>query len=263
MAENANPAHEHELSARGSAFQHDSGWGALYLADGGYVRVRSTRPCFDDPGFDELASVETDFAIVHARRAKNPRTIATANTHPFLARWLGAEWGYCHNGEVRDLAQLSWDPTLALGGSTDSERLFLHILTAIGSAGVSAGAPVGSARVSAGAATRSACASAGADGRAPGPPDGLAEVVARTLAGVRDFTCLNSFLAVGDTVLVATRRAADSEIPRYYTMWRAAASDRFRAVSSEPVDALGCAWEPVENGSALVLARPGGGPPAR
>ncbi len=42
IATNENPAYEHELRERGDAFQHDSGWGAVYREEGRLVRVRST-----------------------------------------------------------------------------------------------------------------------------------------------------------------------------------------------------------------------------
>ena len=83
MATNANQRYDHELRGRGEEFLHDSGWGAVYREGGRLVRVRSTTPCFLDQRFDDLADVESDLVVVHARRAKNPRTISTANTHPF------------------------------------------------------------------------------------------------------------------------------------------------------------------------------------
>jgi len=221
MATNANPAYGHELRERGDAFQHDSGWGAVYREGERLVRVRGTAPCFRDPLFDELAGVESDLAVVHARRAKNPRTISTRNTHPFLATYLGEEWAFCHNGEVRDLSQLTWDPTLVADGSTDSELLFFHILTALGSGG----------------------------------PDALA----RILSGIRDFTCVNCFLVRPGSVMAATRRAPDSTLPRYYTMWRAdgaGPAGRFTLVSSEIVPVRDAVWRSLEDGSAMLLTQP-------
>lgn len=222
MATNANPACEHELRERGDEFLHDSGWGAVYRRGRRLVRVRSAKPCFHDRLFDDLAAVESDLVVVHARRAKNPRTISRANTHPFLASRLGEERAFCHNGEVRDVSQLAWDPSLGPEGSTDSEKLFLHVLTALGDGG----------------------------------PDGLA----RILSGIRDFTCVNCFLVGPKSVMAATRRAPDSTLPLYYTMWRAegvGAGGRFTLVSSEAVSIPGAAdWLPLEDGSALALAPP-------
>jgi predicted glutamine amidotransferase len=221
MATNANPDYEHELRKQGDAFLHDSGWGAVYRDGERLVRVRSTTPCFRDRLFDDLAGVESDLVVVHARRAKHPRTISRVNTHPFLATYLGEEWAFCHNGEVRDLSQLTWDPSLAPEGTTDSERLFYHVLTALGRGG----------------------------------PDS----VARTLAAIRDFTCVNCFLVRPDSVIAATRRAPDSAAPRYYTMWRTdgtGPADAFTVISSEVVGVFGAAWLPVEDGSAALLARP-------
>ncbi len=219
MATNANPAYDHELRDRGDAFLHDSGWGALYREGGRLVRVRSTTPCFRDSLFDDLARVDSDLVVIHARRAKNPRTISRVNTHPFVADYLGEEWAFCHNGEVRDLSQLTWDPSLVTEGSTDSERLFFHVLTPLGQGG-------------------------------PGE-------LAAALSVIRDFTCVNCFLVRSGSVMAATRRAPDSTLPRYYTMWRAdgeGPSGRFSVVSSEVVAAPPAAdWRPLDDGSAVLL----------
>lgn len=221
MATNANPACEHELSPRGTDFLHDSGWGAVYLRKGHLEQVRSTRPCFSDPTFDEFAAVETDLVVVHARRARHPRSIAPANTHPFVATYRNVVWAFCHNGEVRDTSQLSWDPALAPFGSTDSEQLFLHVLTAIGSGG----------------------------------PDELSAVLGR----VQDFTCVNCFLMRSRTVMYAARRSPGSPTPRYYTMWRtegAGPAGPFAMVSSEALSSPDVVWTPVADSSAAVLACP-------
>ncbi|MBM3307216.1 MAG: class II glutamine amidotransferase [Candidatus Eisenbacteria bacterium] len=222
MATNANPAHQHELSPRAGAFLHDSGWGAVYLRDGHLERVRSTTPCFEDRLFDELAGVETDLAVVHARRAKHPRSIAPANTHPFLVTHRDAVWAFCHNGEVRDTSQLSWDPSLAPEGSTDSERLFLHVLSTVAMDG-------------------------------PSAPDALAA----TLGRLRDFTCVNCLVVRSRSVVYATRREPGSTTPRYYTMWRTdgqGPAGPFAVVSSEVLPSPVGAWTPVEDGSASFLA---------
>jgi len=222
MAVNANEGHEHELTALGDRFQHDSGWGAVFRAGAGLERVRSAAPCFRDPGFRTLGEVRSDLVVLHARRAKNPRTISTVNTHPFTVRWRGEEWAFCHNGEVRDTGQLTRDPALAPEGSTDSELLFFHVLTAL-------------------------------DGG--GGPGELTAVLSR----IRDFTCVNCLLVRPSSILVSTRRAPDSTTPRYYTMWRAdgeGPAGRFALVSSEPVRELADGWRPVEDGSTLALTIP-------
>jgi glutamine amidotransferase len=221
MAVNANPGHEHELTALGERFQHDSGWGAVFRAGAGLERVRSTAPCFRDPSFLTVGEVRSDLVVLHARRAKNPRTISTVNTHPFTAAWRGEEWAFCHNGEVRDTGQLTRDPALAPEGSTDSELLFFHVLTAL----------------------------------RDGEPGELTTVLSRT----RDFTCVNCFVVRPSSVLVSTRHAPDSTTPRYYTMWRAdgeGPAGPFTLVSSEPVRELADGWSPIDDGSSILLKLP-------
>lgn len=218
MAANANTGHEHEFTDRGGEFQHDSGWGAVFRAGARLERVRSTAPCFRDPSYETLGTIRSDLVVIHARRAKHPRTISTVNTHPFVVGWRGDEWAFCHNGEVRDTAQLTRDPSLAPDGSTDSELLFFHILTALNGGG----------------------------------PADLSAVLSR----IRDFTCVNCFVVRPSSVLVSTRRAPDSTTPRYYTMWRAdgeGTAGPFTLVSSEPLRELADGWRPLDDGSSHLL----------
>jgi predicted glutamine amidotransferase len=215
MASNANRAYDHELRAKGGGLLHDCGWGAAYLEGDRLVRVRSARSCLMDPAFDSLAGVETRLAILHARRTPHRETIDVTNSHPFLQEWRGETWAFCHNGAVDDLTQLSWDDDLRQQGSVDSEFLFHHVLTRL-----DMGRPAGS----------------------------LAEI----LGGVRDFTCLNCFLATRSGVTAHARMSPDTTRPRYYTLWRGEGGD-FTLASSESFDLPGTVWMAVPDGSSFTM----------
>jgi predicted glutamine amidotransferase len=216
MALNENPAWDHELRSRGANLRHDSGWGAVWRERGDLRRVRSVLPCFDDPGFEEIGRVRTDLMVVHARRTPRPETISIANTHPFLVRRGGRAFAFCHNGEVRDRSQLSWDDGLSPLGDIDSEDLFLHVLTRF-------------------------------DERDP------ASSLAATLRAIADFTSVNCILVGPRTLVAGARVDAAAGRPRYYTLWHGS-GDGLDVVSSEKVEGLEVDWSPIPNGDALALA---------
>ncbi len=238
MAMNDNPAYDHEKRVLGGDALHDCGWGAAFLTCDGLSVRRSTVPCFlvgeleglrselrglgaagaiwsDEVATPGAASSQSGILLLHARRTVRRDTIAIRNTHPFRARWKGMDFAFCHNGDVRDLSQLSWDAGLSPEGSIDSERLFLHALTRF-------------------------------------DPDRPAAAVAAALAPIRDFTCINSILIAGGSAIAYARMAPDSSSPRYYKLWRGV-GEGIEVVSSEIVDGLDVEWETVADGTALVL----------
>jgi predicted glutamine amidotransferase len=215
MAGNANPAYDHELRGEGDDLLHDCGWGAAYAEGDGLARRRSTTPCFADPALDSLRDVESRLMILHARRTKYRETIAETNTHPFLARVGNDEWAFCHNGEVRNVSQLSHDPGLAPEGTIDSELLFLHVVTRI-------------------------------------DPSDVPGSLAAALAPIHDFTSLNCLLLSARSLTAYARMDPSTPRPRYYTIWRGRASG-LDVVSSEIVEGLDVRWERVPDGTAVRL----------
>lgn len=216
MALNANPAYDHELRGEGDRLLHDCGWGVAYVRDAKLVRHRSAAACFDDPVLGSLAGVRSDLMILHARRTKDRSTIAEVNAQPFLARFRSEEWAFCHNGEVRDLSQLSHDSALAPEGTVDSELLFLHLLSRI-------------------------------------DLTDLAPSAAAILGGVTDFTSLNCILARPRSLVAFARRDPGSPRPRYYTLWRGRGAG-LQVVASEIVDGLDVEWEAIPDGEAVECA---------
>jgi predicted glutamine amidotransferase len=216
MARNSNPAHDHELRSEGRSLIHDCGWGVAYALESGLVRLRSASPCFEDDALDAVACVHSGFMILHARRTKDRSTISEVNSHPFTVRHRDEDWAFCHNGEVRDPSQLSHDEALVPEGTTDSERLFLHVLTRI-------------------------------------DPGDDATSLAGILGNIGDFTSLNCFLLRPRSLLAYAGREPSSSRPRYYALWRGRGPG-LDLVSSEIVDGLDVEWEEVPDGSAIRLA---------
>ncbi len=215
MASNMNPAYDHELRGEGEKLIHDCGWGVAFREAGRLVRRRSAASCLDDPEFDSLSGVETDLVILHARRTPDRGTINILNSHPFIQEWRGEEWAFCHNGAVSDLTQLRSDESLVPTGGIDSELLFYHALTLLDT------------------------------GR-------VAESLSEILREIRDFTCLNCFLATSEHITVHTRVSPGTSRPLYYTPWIAHGGD-VTVVSSEIVSLRVPEWERVTDGSAFVL----------
>lgn len=237
MALNENAAYEHEHRHLGPGLLHDCGWGAAFRGADGLSVHRSAKPCFEEGELAGLAetlrgtrsggpargdghggesgAARAGMLVLHARRTKRRDTIALENTHPFRAEWGGLDHAFCHNGEVRDLSQLSWDPLLHPRGTTDSERLFFHLLTRL-------------------------------------DPSGPAESVAATMSRVRDFTSLNCLLITGRSVIAHARVSPGSSYPRYYTLWRGRGAG-VDVVSSEIVAGLDVDWREVSDCTAFVL----------
>lgn len=236
MSLNENPAYDHEHRSLGRDVLHDCGWGAAFLTPHGLSIRRSTLPCFadgllealvaelrapgcaahpDGRGGDATFDPTRRMLILHARRTRQRDTIALENTHPFRAAWRGVDYAFCHNGEVRNLAQLDLDARLSPSGAIDSERLFLHLLSRF-------------------------------------DPDRPLGSVVEPLRRVRDFTCLNCFMATGETVIAHARMAPGSTCPLYYTLWRGR-GEEFEVASSEVITGLDVEWSAVPDGSAFVL----------
>ena len=215
MAENDNGAYDHELRQLGADLRHDSGWGVAYRDGAGLTRRRSTAPCFADDAFGELSAVDTGMALLHARRTKEPNTVAPANTHPFIADLHGETYAFCHNGEVTDRSQFSWDRSLRVEGSIDSEELFLHLITRL-------------------------------------DPTRPASSLRETLAHVHDFTSLNCLLATRSSLVAYSRFAPGTTRPLYYTLWHGI-GEGVQVVSSETIDGLGVEWRRIESGDALEI----------
>lgn len=112
------------LSAR-----HGDGWGmAWYDGDGPRVR-RSAGRAADEPAYSDLARASLgDLGLVHLRLATPGLAIGERNSHPFRY----GPFTFAHNGAIHPQDRLGeilppgWEERL--GGTTDSERYFLHVM---------------------------------------------------------------------------------------------------------------------------------------
>jgi predicted glutamine amidotransferase len=222
MAANENPAHTHEKRSEGAAFRHEDGWGAAWNESGGLKTVRRTVSILADRRADRvLGEVATPLLLIHARRASRGRP-RLRNTHPFTAQFLGRAWAFCHNGTIEDPSVLQRVPGLVLGGGTDSEHLFHHLLNRIG-------------------------ASYAGDLRAVLEPSAR-EAISR----LTTYTAAHCFLATSDRIVAAAARHPERSHAKYHALWEGCAAN-LHVVSSEPVDGLGCAWRRIPEPGVVLM----------
>lgn len=220
MASNANPACSHEKRSLGSHYRHEDGWGAAW-DEGGVLQVlKSDRSCLDDPGLETVARLKTPFLLLHARRASVKGSASIENTHPFRARWQEEDFVFCHNGLADRPEELRPAPGLRPEGTTDSERLFHHIL----------------AHLDMSAPRRSTIAA---------------------LDAVRSYTALLCFLAGSRFLLAVSKRHPKRGLAEYHALWESG-GDGHRIVSSEPLAEVGAGdWRKLADGEAVLFDRRG------
>ena len=115
MARGENALNERNTSL--GLVKHGDGWGAVLETGGRTIRVRSPRPCWDDPAFAQVQS--TSVKLLHARLASSAGR-GEVHAHPFSTEIDGETWTFCHNGTIRDLPDDG-------SGATDSERFFRRL----------------------------------------------------------------------------------------------------------------------------------------
>jgi glutamine phosphoribosylpyrophosphate amidotransferase len=219
MASNENPAHTHERRPLGAEFRHQDGWGAAWIENGRFRRLRSEKSCLTDPLVAELAGVRTDLVILHARMASREGSVRIENTHPFLTERGGEAWVFCHNGIVNDTSVLRPPSDLDAEGDMDSEQLFHHILGAY-------------------------------------DPADPAKSILRGLEPIRDYTSLHSFLASTEAIHAIAKRHMDQGLLAYHALWEGRGPG-IRAVSSEPLDGIRCKnWSRISEPDVRILRRP-------
>lgn len=229
MAANDNPAHDHERRPLGRSFCHIDGWGAAWVHEGRLRTVRRVVSILEDGWLERVDALQTGLLTLHARRATKPGSTRIENTHPFPATYLGRDWAFCHNGSVNDLTALRAAPGMNLAGRTDSERLFHHFLAALN--------------------TRSQ------EDRALLDTAAIEAALADTVAVPHDFTALHCLAASNDRVLAVTRRHPEKGEQEYHALWLGEGPG-LRAVSSEPVDGLGCEWTRLPEPGVVTLEVP-------
>ncbi len=113
---------------------HRDGWGTAWRDDAGTVRrhVRPSSGVGDPELADTLAAAPATARIVHLRLATEGLACSRENTHPFLAD----DMAFAHNGSLEPagpIEALIGPPERSqLTGTTDSERYFAAVRTAVG-----------------------------------------------------------------------------------------------------------------------------------
>lgn len=113
MAMNQNE--KHEININQPELRHGDGWGIVYNKNNKLEWYKKPIPCWEDPKYKECYNINTDFLILHARKASQGSPITYEFTHPFKKEG----WFFCHNGTIHDF--LSQD-------RSDSETFFMLLL---------------------------------------------------------------------------------------------------------------------------------------
>lgn len=208
--------------------KHGDGWGVARVAEGGDLDVRKAPESARlSAEFSRTASEDaTDLGMVHLRWATLGLPVVESNAHPFT----DGRVAFAHNGSIAPPASL--EPLLddrarsLLRGDTDSERLFLAILSRLPDGAVTA--------------------------------DDLGRAVAQTARAVtRDLTysSLNSMLLTPThlfalCVFDPAAEAREAE-PDYYRLRHRSSEDGFVVTSS----GWGSGWDELDNGQLLVVER--------
>ena len=117
MAQNKNE--KHELNRNNPNFIHGDGWGIVIGKSGGLESYKKPIACWKDPKFDEYRDINTDFIMLHARKASSHIPISYEFTHPFEKDG----WYFCHNGTIYDFKGIK--------EKSDSKQLFKMILNSL------------------------------------------------------------------------------------------------------------------------------------
>ncbi|MCE7741274.1 MAG: hypothetical protein GOP50_02345 [Candidatus Heimdallarchaeota archaeon] len=110
--------------------QHSDGFGYGYVKDDHFELRRFREPIYERNPVDEWKKIETDVLFIHARKAPPNITVNIKNNHPFY--WYnGDEYVFGHNGTIKNKINEYDDRKFFLKGSTDSEKYFYSLLTAM------------------------------------------------------------------------------------------------------------------------------------
>jgi glutamine amidotransferase len=117
------------FSARGGLTgEHADGWGIAFHGQGGCRVFLDDAPAFRSPLADFLRRhpIRATSVLAHIRKATQG-SVQLSNCHPFQRQWLGRQWAFCHNGDLKGFApplDLNHQPV----GSTDSEAAFCWLM---------------------------------------------------------------------------------------------------------------------------------------
>jgi len=121
MANDQNAKHENNEDKE---FKHGDGWGIVYFENNQPKIYKSIMPCYEDDTIFSFKKIQSPFFILHARKG-SVGSVKMENTHPFQH----GDYIFCHNGTVKQTLLI--DEKFSAQGETDSEQLFLYLLSGI------------------------------------------------------------------------------------------------------------------------------------
>lgn len=247
---------ENALAAQSQ--RHPDGWGIGWFVDDDAYVIKSANAAHASQRFERASHALTSHTfLVHVRRA-TVGDVDPINAHPFrFGRWL-----FCHNGTIFGFDQLGpWmqaathpdlDPQVL--GDTDSERLFLWLLSRLDAEGLdrSGRSPSDAARVA--GVVRTALADLDAEAQRRGLERPICNVLltdGRVLVGHK----------AGMPLFVSSQKFHCAEFPtckapKWCMEVVRPANGRVNhlLVASEPIAADENRWEPLQDGTTLALS---------
>lgn len=233
------------LARRGGATgDHGDGWGlASFDPQGGGLNIyREQTAAAFSPVAAHLSELDLKslVSVAHIRKATQG-VVAVENCHPFHRQWLGQDWVFAHNGDIR--TDIPRGDRYRPIGDTDSEAAFCWMLNQLSE-------------------QFSAPPAASPNGHALFP---LLNTYSAHLAGHGIFNCLISngewlYAYCGTKLHTITRRApftsatlADDDVTVDFSTLTTV-RDVVTIISTEPLTSNE-AWRPLAVGEALLLQR--------
>jgi predicted glutamine amidotransferase len=113
-----NKNEKHELNENNPNFIHSDGWGIVLKESDKLDFYKNAIALWEDPKYQKYFDSNTDFLLLHARKASPGVSVNYAFTHPFNRN----DWFFCHNGTVTEYIK---------SNKSDSEELFVALLDKI------------------------------------------------------------------------------------------------------------------------------------
>ncbi|MFW9852418.1 MAG: class II glutamine amidotransferase [Candidatus Thorarchaeota archaeon] len=114
-----------------SIYDHQDGYGYAYIKNEHFEIRRFNEAIFSRSPIPNWEKIESNVLLAHARRASPNIKISVANNHPFY--WYnGDEYVFGHNGTIKSQIKNFDQRKFFLRGTTDSEKYFYAILSAMG-----------------------------------------------------------------------------------------------------------------------------------
>jgi predicted glutamine amidotransferase len=113
--------------------ENPDGWGLAWYPDQSLALVKEAltwRRSGYSQFLENYQGLRAKIYLGHVRRQTTGGPATYADTHPFSREYLGREFCFAHNGTITDFAALHLGRFRPIG-TTDSERVFCHLLGAM------------------------------------------------------------------------------------------------------------------------------------